>query len=204
VGVLIISKSFIVREALESFFKSNFEDYNFNSIRVLDEAKDIDFSKIKFIFIDIENDEINKIKRIKEVYNNIKILIFDKSSNIDILKKSIKGNIDGYLVDIPEKEELVYIVNNIINSKKYYDLDLIKELLIDDNCNSYDNGINTLTSRECEILELVVEGLTNKEMAKKLYITEHTIKKHITNILFKLDMRNRKELIIYAKTNYNI
>jgi len=204
VGVLIISKSFIVREALESFFKSNFEDYNFNSIRVLDEAKDIDFSKIKFIFIDIENNEINKIKRIKEVYNNIKILIFDKSNNINILKKSIKGNIDGYLVDIPEKEELVYIVNNIINSKKYYDLDLIKELLIDDNCNSYDNGINTLTSRECEILELVVEGLTNKEMAKKLYITEHTIKKHITNILFKLDMRNRKELIIYAKTNYNI
>ena len=203
-GVLIISKSFIVREALESFFKSSFEDYNFNSIRVLDEAKDIDFSKIKFMFIDIEDNEIDKIKKMKAFYKDLKILIFDKSNNVNILKKSIKSNIDGYLVDIPEKEELVYIVNNIINGKKYYDLDLIKELLTDDNCNSYDNGINTLTSRESEILELVVEGLTNKEIAKKLYITEHTIKKHITNILFKLDMRNRKELIIYAKINYNI
>ena len=63
------------------------------------------------------------------------------------------------------------------------------------------NNIERLTSREKEVLDMVVSGLTNKEIAKSLYLSEHTIKKHITNILDKLDMRNRKDLIIYVKEN---
>ena len=46
---------------------------------------------------------------------------------------------------------------------------------------------------------MVVLGCTNKYISKNLYISEHTIKKHITNILNRLDMRNRKDLIIYTK-----
>ena len=58
-----------------------------------------------------------------------------------------------------------------------------------------------LTERESQVLHMVGLGYTNKEIAKKLYISEHTIKKHITSILSKLDMRNRKDLIIYTKNN---
>ena len=58
-----------------------------------------------------------------------------------------------------------------------------------------------LTERESQVLHMVGLGYTNKEIAKKLYISEHTIKKHITSILSKLDMRNRKDLIIYIKNN---
>ena len=200
-GVLVISKSFIVREALEIFIINNFKNYNFNSVSTLDESKNIDLSKTKLIIIDIENDMIDKINDIIKVNESIKILVLDKISNINILKKCIKFGIEGYLSDISEKEELVYIINQIIKGKKYYDPSIIKDILFD---NIYDNDIDMLTTRENEIFNLVVDGLTNKDIAKELYITEHTIKKHIRNILFKLDMRNRKELIIYGKTNYNI
>ena len=56
-----------------------------------------------------------------------------------------------------------------------------------------------LTERESQVLYMVGLGYTNKEIAEKLYISEHTIKKHVTSILSKLDMRNRKDLIIYTK-----
>ena len=66
------------------------------------------------------------------------------------------------------------------------------------NNQKYDNT-NSLTSRENEVLEKVGEGYSNKDIAKSLHISEHTVKKHISNILVKLDMRNRKDLIIYIK-----
>lgn len=201
VEVLIVSKSFIIREALEIFFKDKFKNCKVSTTIDLEEDKNIDFSRVNLIFIDIENDIFDKINKIKEINKDIRILILDKNNNINVIKKVIISSIDGYLVDIYEKEELFYIINQIIKGKKYYDSDIIKNLIFDGNCSE---GINLLTARENEIFELVVDGLTNKDIAKQLYITEHTIKKHIRNILFKLDMRNRKELIIYAKTNYNI
>ena len=48
---------------------------------------------------------------------------------------------------------------------------------------------------------MVAVGFTNKDIAENLHLSEHTVKKHITNILYKLDMRNRKDLIIYTKKN---
>lgn len=198
-GVLVISKSFIVREALEAFFKNKFESYKFNSLKNLDEVEYVDLSKVEFMFIDIESDIIENLNNIKKVFENIKIVVFDRSSNASVLKKVIKSSIDGYLVDILDKDDLVYVVKKVISGKKYYDSDLLENIISDSNYDKTDKITHTLTSREKDVLQLVSQGLTNKEIGNRLYITEHTIKKHITNILSKLDMRNRKDLIIYTK-----
>ena len=85
-----------------------------------------------------------------------------------------------------------------MKGKKYYDIDLLEEM-INPNKESATKSNNMLTDRENQVLDKVSIGLTNKEIAKELYVSEHTIKKHITNILSKLDMRNRRDLIIYKK-----
>ena len=56
---------------------------------------------------------------------------------------------------------------------------------------------DSLTNREKEIIQLIGEGLDNKQIAKKIYIEECTVKKHVSNILKKLNLRSRKDIIIY-------
>ena len=59
-----------------------------------------------------------------------------------------------------------------------------------------------LTNREKCVLNYVCKGLSNKDIANELKITDYTIKKHVSNILSKLNLRNRQDIIIYAKENH--
>lgn len=195
--MLIISKSFIIREALSLFFSNRFKDYKVRCIKDLKEAKDYDLINIDFVFVDIEQSK-DSISDIKEVFGDSKIMVFNKDKNKEIFIECFKNGINSYIVDIPEKDELMHILNTVIKGKKYYDVDLLEEMINDRIGNNVDDS-NILTDRENQVLDKVSIGLTNKEIAKELYVSEHTIKKHVTNILSKLDMRNRRDLIIYKR-----
>ncbi|WP_042277299.1 response regulator transcription factor [[Clostridium] dakarense] len=199
--VLIVSRMFLVIDALETLFSNKIEGYNFRGIKNLREVKDIDLSKVEFMLIHAESDVMDEIALIKNDSNNIKILIFDKNSNKNMILRSMKNGIEGYITDVPEKEELVYIIKTVLKGKKHYDTELLQDVIYSKD----EDKLDILTYREKEVLEKVKEGFSNKDIAKKLYITEHTIKKHVTSILSKLNMKNRKDLIIYTKNmNYKI
>ncbi|MBC8632005.1 response regulator transcription factor [[Eubacterium] tenue] len=200
--VLIISKSFIVREALKIFFGYKFKENNIECLRDISEVKPIDLSNTKVIFIDIEKNNIEHAISIKQYYYFIKLIVFDRENNEDIFIKSMNNGIDGYIADIAEKDDLDYIVSMILRGRKFYDTQSFEALINNQRTNKYDN-VNVLTTRENEVLQKVGKGYSNKEIAKDLHITEHTVKKHISNILVKLDMRNRKDLIIYTKEKIN-
>lgn len=197
--VLIVSESFIIRDALSEFFSKEFENTTVRVLNNLSKLNDINMLKIDFMFIDIGHSNIiDRISILKERFNNLKILAFGRSNDNEAFLNLYKSNVHGYILDILEKEELKYIVKKILRGKKYYDMDLLEKIICDQPFKDYEN-LNTLTPREVEVLNEVSQGFSNKDIAEKLYITEHTIKKHITNILSKLDMKNRKDLIIYAK-----
>lgn len=200
--VLVISKSFIVREAMDLFFSSRFEGYKVKSLKDLSEAHNIILSNVEFVFIDIDQGSTDSIGYIKEFFQDIKVMIFNKDKNREIFIECFRNGINSYLIDIPEKDELMHIVSTVIKGKKYYDLELLEDVLDIKKESSFES-IDLLTDRENEVLDKVSIGLTNKEIANQLYVSEHTIKKHITNILAKLDMRNRRDLIIYTKYNIN-
>ena len=61
-----------------------------------------------------------------------------------------------------------------------------------------ESNIEKLTKRECEVLKEMSKGLNNKEIGENLFITECTVKKHVSNIFQKLNIRNRQEAIIYV------
>ena len=88
-------------------------------------------------------------------------------------------------------------MHKIIMGKKFYDLDLLQELFDEDE----KNGRNKLTIRENEILSLVGDGYNNKEISQKLFITENTVKKHVSSIFTKLGFKSRKEVISYLQKN---
>lgn len=199
--VLVISKSFIVREALDLFFSKNFKEYKLKVLRELKEISNINLSNVELAFIDMDEDIVDNISLIKESFKDIKIIIFNKHNDKNIFIKCLKNKIESCIFDIDESDDLLHIVRTVIKGKKYYDLEILDEIMDNmDNKEVLNKGsYEDLTERESQVLYMVGLGYTNKEVAEKLYISEHTIKKHVTSILSKLDMRNRKDLIIYTK-----
>ncbi|MGL5715793.1 MAG: response regulator transcription factor [Paraclostridium sp.] len=200
IEVLVISKSFIIREAMDIFLKNSFEGCKVELCKELKEIEGLDLSTTEFLFIDVEKDIVNYILQVKQFYKQLKVIVFNKTNSKNILSSCFENKIESCICDVNDKDDLIHIINTVKRGKKYYDLDLLEDMI---NEKSYNNvsSLELLTDRENEVLDMVGLGLTNKEIAKRLYITEHTVKKHITSILSKLDMRNRKELIIYRKEN---
>ena len=64
------------------------------------------------------------------------------------------------------------------------------------------NGVNLLTNREEDVVRLVAEGLTNREIAERLKLSEHTIKNYVFRIFDKLGINTRVELVLYATTHH--
>ena len=197
--VLVVSKSYIIREAMGIVFKNNFENCIVKNCKELKDIKNLDLSLTEIVFIDMEEDIIENISRIKDYYKHLKFIVLNKFEDKNILLNCFKNKIESCIFDIYEKEDLIYIINTVRKGKKCYDLDILYDILEESVSNK--NSIDILTNREQEVLDMVAVGFTNKDIAENLHLSEHTVKKHITNILYKLDMRNRKDLIIYTKKN---
>ena len=197
--VLVLSKSYIIREAMGIVFKNNFENCIVKNCKELKDIKNLDLSLTEIVFIDMEEDIIENISRIKDYYKQLKFIVLNKFEDKNILLNCFKNKIESCIFDIYEKEDLIYIINTVRKGKKCYDLDILYDILEESVFNK--NSIDILTNREQEVLDMVAVGFTNKDIAENLHLSEHTVKKHITNILYKLDMRNRKDLIIYTKKN---
>ncbi|RDY27458.1 DNA-binding response regulator [Romboutsia weinsteinii] len=202
-NILLVSESFIIREALSNLFNNMFEDAFIISISNMRELKSSALINMDFAFLDVHNnsvDQLEVVSEIKEMHNNIKVMILDSSKNKDIFVKSVTLGLDGYILDIGDKDDFIYSVNRILGGKKIYDTDLLPEVL---DMGSR-NKIEILTMREREVLCLVSEGMNNRQIAGNLHITEYTVKKHVSSIFNKLNLKNRKDAIIYVKDNYKI
>lgn len=198
---LIISKSFIVKEAVSTLFK---ELLNTKCLETISDINDIDKNEIKkydFIFIEVAKDDIKPIETLVEFrkYNkSLKILIFDGKQNINLFINSVKLEVNGYITDILDKEEFEYIAKKIIRGKSFYDGDLVRKSFIS---KKFMKDNQVLTCREHDVLYQVAKGLSNKEIADNLHITEFTVKKHISSIFSKLNLKSRQDIIIYVSEN---
>lgn len=198
-NILLVSESFILSEYMEILFKEVIKDVQINIKIKLSEITKEELLQADFVFIDIY-DEISKdlkiIHYMKIKNKNLKVLVIDRNKNKNTFKKILEYKIEGYVTNIIGKEELIFSIKKILNGQKAYATDLV-EILVND---KKDNKLNNLTKREQEVLKEVSKGLNNKEIADNLFISEFTVKKHISNIFQKLNFRNRQEAIIYTSS----
>lgn len=198
--VLIISESFIVRDSLSNLFKEIFDNVYIESASNKNEFETKDLSNFNFIFIDAtirDTEIVNIVENIRRISQDAKMMVMDVRKNKNLFLELVKLGVDGYILNILDKEEFIYIVKRIMMGKKFYDSELLQE--------SIENQIDTtnvkLTQREFSVLTYVCKGFSNKEIAKALAVTDYTIKKHVSSILHKLHLKNRQDIIIYARDN---
>lgn len=197
-NVLAILESDIMKNLIEDVLMDETAIQNVKVIKPSFNLNSINYKKIDMIIIDIRNDYesvVSYVEKIKKKYSSIKVVVIDVRKRSKLFKRFVKCKAEGYIVDILDKEEFAYIMHKIIAGKKFYDLDLLEELFSEEE----KNGRNKLTIRESEILNLVGNGYNNKEISQKLFITENTVKKHVSSIFTKLGYKSRKEVISYFK-----
>jgi len=195
-NILIVSESFVIREYMEIFLKDLLKNSNIKVKNKLSEATKDELLQTDFILIEIYNEIANDLKiidYIKMKNKNLKTLVMDKNKNKNTFKKVINYGIEGYLTNYIEKDEFIFLIKKVLSGKKYYETDLIEVIVNSKN----ENNTEKLTKREYEVLEEMSKALNNKEIGENLFISEGTVKKHISNIFQKLNLRNRQEAIIY-------
>lgn len=195
--ILIITQSFMIKQALLHLFEINF---NTSSIIFEEDITPTNFSieDIDLVIYDCNENNEKKLESISEIRNNkggFKLVVLDNNKNERLCTKSIKMGIDGYITEISSEDEFLYIMKKILAGSKYFDGQAVQQAL---NHNVLKRN-ELLTNRENEVLNLVSKGLNNREISLNLNVSECTVKKHVSNILEKLNFKNRQEIIIYVK-----
>lgn len=147
---------------------------------------------------------IETAKTIARVCPVVKIAMLTVSEREDDVMQSLSAGASGYILKGVGGKELIDIVNRISQGESYITPQLAARMLTEIKTASVDKAetkdiFADLTAREEQILESVSRGLSNKEIGNELNITEKTVKHYVTNVLQKLQVRNRVEAALLAQ-----
>ncbi|NLY66883.1 MAG: response regulator transcription factor [Tissierellia bacterium] len=129
-----------------------------------------------------------------------KFIILTSSLKREDYLKSKEVGVDGYILKEAFVEDIIYALNLVRRGKQFIDPEIIKYEIASQSDNNYREK---LTPRELDVFVELGKGLSNCEIAQKLYISENTVKKHVSNILSKLGLEHRTQAAILANSLSN-
>lgn len=127
------------------------------------------------------------------------ILVLTVSEDPDDLLQALKAGARGYVLKGVPAHGLVHAVRAVTSGEVYVTPTLANSILHEMTLEKTTDPFDQLTPREREILELVAEGHTNREIGEQLYLAEKTVKHYMTNVLQKLHVRSRVEAALLAQ-----
>lgn len=146
-------------------------------------------------------DGIEACRRIKECDAGAKVIALTVCEEIDRITEALAAGAKGYILKNTDLESLARIIRGVHEGKAYIDPAVATGLI--DRYTSFAQqaevrDASPLSERETEVLSLVSKGKTNREIAEELFISEKTVKNHVTSILRKLDVSDRTEACVVA------
>jgi NarL family two-component system response regulator LiaR len=147
-----------------------------------------------------EMDGVEATNEITKLSPAPEILILTSFSEEERIIQAIKAGASGYLIKDASPDELVQAIEDVYHGESTLDPKVAGTVLRSVQ-NEPEDSAEELTNREIEVLELLAEGLPNEDIAEKLYISERTVRSHVSNILGKLDLANRTQAALYAVRN---
>ena len=146
---------------------------------------------------------INAAAEIASACPIVRIVMLTVAEDEDTVHEALGLGASGYVLKGVSGDELVNIVRNVFSGQSYITPSLAATLLQSgsDKTAKKKGILDELTPRERDILAALAEGDSNKEIAAKLFMAERTVKHHMTNILSKLQLKNRVEAALFAQRN---
>jgi len=145
-------------------------------------------------------DGIQTLKAIRDADIDCRVVILTVSDSADDLVAAIRNGADGYLLKDMEPEELLHAIDETLNGRTVIGerLNGLLARAIREEATAKQRDTAALTDREKEILQALAQGHANKLIARRLDITEATVKVHVKNLLKKLGFRSRLEAAVWA------
>ena len=206
--VLLADDHVLIRHGIKNIIKQN------DKLEVVGEVSNgeelIDFLKEQvpdLLILDISMPKISGIEAValvKKHYPQVKVLMLTMHKNKQYFYHSMSSGADGYLMKDDSDQELLHAISKIKDGKTY-----ISPILSDDfasdvisaHRNQQSTPFRSLTKREYEVLQLVVEGYTSKDVAEKLCLSPRTVDHHRSKLLKKFNLRNSADLVNFAVRN---
>ena len=200
--VLVLDDHPIARQGLESIIKLHKPEEETLQAGTVGEAIDlVEHKHIDMAFVDLNLHNESGFEFLEWVQRHDKAIktfvITSSSSESDFVKAKNLG-IDAYVLKDAFIDDIMYSLKVVDRGGKFYSSNLV------DNMGSFteeEKKIETLTKRELEVALLLREGYTNAKIAEALFVSEGTVKKHISNIFGKLDMYSRTEVLVFVERN---
>ncbi|HRN42449.1 MAG TPA: response regulator transcription factor [Vicingus sp.] len=200
IDILIVNNNLIAGEGLKTILQSRLG----NRVLGVVDSKESFVSTSKKYFPDIvvidysqPSFGVDFIADIKKAYKSTKILAITDVLPKQTIYKALKLGVDSYLLDDCDKPEILEAIEDTKNGKQFYCGHVI-DILADKDDESGSCSGSSLSEREIEIIRMISDGLTNKEIADALCLSTHTVNTHRKNIMTKLGLKNTAGIVIYA------
>ncbi len=150
-------------------------------------------------------DGIEATRRALSKYPELKIIALSMFSDEVYYRKMIEAGVKGFILKESESEELIRAIETVINGEYYFAKEILDNVIVKFSSRQPEEEKlpfeKQLSSRELEILQFICEGLSNKEIADKLSISQRTVEGHRSKILSKTEAKNSIQLLLYAIRN---
>lgn len=177
-----------------------------NGVEVIRAVREV---KPDVILMDIrmpEMDGVQCTQIIKENYPEIKIIVLTTFDDDEYIFNALKYGASGYLLKGISMEQLIDAIHKVYSGNAMINGDIASKVLDmfskmaknDISIKVDDRAESEITDSEWKVVSLVAEGMSNKEIATKLYLTEGSVRNYLSSILRKLDLRDRTQLAIWA------
>lgn len=163
--------------------------------------------KPDIILLDINMPNLNGIealRRLRDIGVDSKIIMLTIHDDKEYLFETINIGANGYVLKDSDGDSLIKAIKNVYMGESYIQPNLASVFVKDMKNKSStlkDSKRDNLTRREYEVLTLIAEGLNNREIAERLFISEKTVKNHVSNIFKKINVSDRIQAAIYAYKN---
>lgn len=195
-NILIVDDHPLVRKGLISILSTNERISNIQeATNIAETIHRLAKYKPDIAIVDLNlgnEDGVDIIIEAKKRKIDTKFIILTSSLKRDDYERTVKMEVDGYLLKDAFAEDILYAVNLVFRGKKYIDPEFLKM-----KSNYTQDGLNELTQREKDVLVELSKGLSNIQIGERLYISESTVKKHVSSILSKLQLKHRTEAALF-------
>lgn len=200
--ILLVDDDALVLKSLEMILKAEGVDEVYTS-KNGKEALDIYKNhEIDLVLQDIRLKDENGIdiaSKLLEYDREAKIILLTTFKDEEYINKAIKVGVKGYILK-DNIDSLFQSIQTVMAGNMVLDSEVIKDIKL---LNQTKKSIEDfdITERELDVIKLLAEGMNNKEISQSLYLSEGTVRNYISNLLDKLDLRDRSQIVVFYYKN---
>lgn len=166
---------------------------------------------VDVVLLDLQMPEMDGVEttlRIRGKWSTLKILVLTSFNSWEMVQSALKAGANGYVLKDISPKELAMAIRAVAMGGSYLNAEITAAMVHQMDTSGKPVSICTpdiiepLTTREIKVLELIGQGMGNREIAEKLFLSETTVKTHVANIFLKLQVKSRTQAALYFKEHF--